>query len=138
MRSLPLSQLEQTPLTCFMSSEHLTQSCQIMDLMVSQTQPCTKARRYTRCGFGYLSKVRREVAAMAPTWCRTDVCTAEVRAPAHDAKLSQLPAAFSCLGQQVSVSVQNSILGKAYSPAADASSTVPRCSSASSPSRSIG
>ena len=32
--SLPLSQLEQTPLTCLMSSEHLTQSCQIMDLMV--------------------------------------------------------------------------------------------------------
>ncbi len=51
---------------------------------------------------------------MASTWCRTDVSIAEVRAPACDAKLSQLPTAFSCLGQQVSVSVQNSILGKAY------------------------
>ena len=55
-----------------------------------------------------------EVAAMASTWCRTDVSIAEVRAPACDAKLSQLPTALSCLGQQVSVSVQNSILGKAY------------------------
>lgn len=36
-----------------------------------------------------------EVAAMASIWRRTDVCVAEVRAPAHDAKVSQLPAAFA-------------------------------------------
>ncbi|DBA88260.1 TPA: hypothetical protein ACH3X1_016554 [Trebouxia sp. C0004] len=55
-----------------------------------------------------------EVAAAIPTWYRSDVCIAELRAPVSDAKLARLPSAFTCFGQQVSVSVQPSILAKAY------------------------
>ena len=50
-----------------------------------------------------------DIAAVTPTWCRSDVCIAELGAPMHDAKL-----AFTCFGQQVSVSVQPSILAKAH------------------------
>ena len=55
-----------------------------------------------------------DIAAAIPTWCRSDVCIAELRAPVSDAKLSRLPSAFTCFGQQVSVSVQPSILAKAH------------------------
>lgn len=55
-----------------------------------------------------------DIAAVTPLWCRTDVCVAEVRAPVTDAKLCKLPAAFTCFGQQVSISVQPSILAKAH------------------------
>ena len=55
-----------------------------------------------------------DIAAVTPLWCRSDVCIAEVRAPVHDARLSKLPSAFTCFGQQVSVSVQPSILAKAH------------------------
>ena len=55
-----------------------------------------------------------DIAAVTPTWCRSDVCIAEVRAPVHDPKLAKLPATFTCFGQQVSVSVQPSILAKAH------------------------
>ena len=55
-----------------------------------------------------------DIAAVTPLWCRSDVCIAELRAPVHDAKLSKLPSAFTCFGQQVSVSVQPSILAKAH------------------------
>ena len=53
-----------------------------------------------------------DIAAAIPTWCRSDVCIAELRAPVSDAKLARLPSAFTCLGQQVAVSVQPSILAK--------------------------
>ncbi|DBB04709.1 TPA: hypothetical protein ACH3X1_012763 [Trebouxia sp. C0004] len=43
-----------------------------------------------------------------------DVCIAELRAPVQDAKLCQLPDAFTCFGQRVSVSVQPSLLAKAH------------------------
>ena len=56
-----------------------------------------------------------DIAAVTPLWCRSDVCVAEVRAPVQDAKLSKLPTAFTCFGQQVSISVQPSILAKAHS-----------------------
>ena len=55
-----------------------------------------------------------DIAAVTPLWCRTDVCVAEVRAPVTDTKLSKLPTAFTCFGQQVSISVQPSILAKAH------------------------
>ena len=55
-----------------------------------------------------------DIAAVTPTWCRSDVCIAEVRAPVHDPKLAKLPATFTCFGQQVSVSVQPSNLAKAH------------------------
>ena len=55
-----------------------------------------------------------DIAAVTPLWCRSDVCIAELRAPVHDAKLSKLPSAFTCFGQQVSLSVQPSILAKAH------------------------
>ena len=55
-----------------------------------------------------------DIAAVTPLWCRSDVCVAEIRAPAEDAKLAKLPAAFTCFGQQVSISVQPSILAKAH------------------------
>ncbi len=55
-----------------------------------------------------------DIAAAIPTWCRSDVCIAELRAPVSDAKLTRLPSAFTCFGQQVSVSVQPSILAKAH------------------------
>ena len=55
-----------------------------------------------------------DIAAVTPLWCRSNVCIAELRAPVHDAKLSKLPSAFTCFGQQVSVSVQPSILAKAH------------------------
>ena len=55
-----------------------------------------------------------DIAAAIPTWCRSDVCIAELRAPVSDAKLSRLPPTFTCFGQQVSVSVQPSILAKAH------------------------
>ena len=55
-----------------------------------------------------------DIAAVTPLWCRSDVCIAELRAPVHDAKLGKLPSAFTCFGQQVSVSVQPSILAKAH------------------------
>jgi hypothetical protein len=55
-----------------------------------------------------------DIAAAIPTWCRSDVCIAELRAPVSDAKLARLPSAFTCFGQQVSVSVQPSILAKAH------------------------
>ena len=55
-----------------------------------------------------------DIAAAIPTWCRSDVCIAELRAPVSDAKLARLPSAFTCFGQQISVSVQPSILAKAH------------------------
>lgn len=56
-----------------------------------------------------------DIAAVTPpTWCRSDVCIAELRAPVQDARLSRLPATFTCFGQQVSVSVQPSLLAKAH------------------------
>ncbi|KAL3135906.1 hypothetical protein ABBQ32_007458 [Trebouxia sp. C0010 RCD-2024] len=58
----------------------------------------------------YGGDVSGDIAAVTPTWCRSDVCIAELRAPVQDAKLRQLPAAFTCFGQQVSVSVQPSLL----------------------------
>lgn len=74
------------------------------------------------CGYGddhtvvaeYGGDLPGPISALASTWCRTDVCIAEVRAPVQAAKLRQLPSAFTCLGQQVSVSVQPSILSKAH------------------------
>ncbi|KAL3161319.1 hypothetical protein ABBQ32_010216 [Trebouxia sp. C0010 RCD-2024] len=62
----------------------------------------------------YGGDVSGDIAAVTPTWCRSDVCIAELRAPVQDAKLRQLPAAFTCFGQQVSVSVQPSLLAKAH------------------------
>ena len=62
----------------------------------------------------YGGDVSGDIAAVTPTWCRSDVCVAELRAPVHDPKLARLPAAFTCFGQQVSVSVQPSILAKAH------------------------
>jgi len=38
-----------------------------------------------------------DIAAAIPTWCRPDVCIAELRAPVSDAKLARLPSAFTCL-----------------------------------------
>ena len=55
-----------------------------------------------------------DIAAAIPTWCHSDVCIAEHRAPVSDAKLARLPSAFTCFGQQISVSVQPSILAKAH------------------------
>ncbi len=55
-----------------------------------------------------------DIAAAIPTLCRSDVCIAELRAPVSDAKLARLPSAFTCFGQQISVSVQLSILAKAH------------------------
>ncbi len=55
-----------------------------------------------------------DIAAAIPTWCRTDVGTAELRAPVSVAKLARLPSAFTCFGQQLSMSVQPSILAKAH------------------------
>ncbi len=55
-----------------------------------------------------------DIAAAIPTWCRSHVCIAELRAPVSDAKLARLPSAFTCFGQQISVSVQPSILAKAH------------------------
>ena len=55
-----------------------------------------------------------DIAAAIPTWCRSDTCIAELRAPASDAKLTRLPSAFNCFGQQVSLSVEPSILAKAH------------------------
>ena len=55
-----------------------------------------------------------DIAAAIPTWCRSDVCIAELRTPVSDAKLARLPSAFTCFGQQISVSVQPSILAKAH------------------------
>ena len=54
-----------------------------------------------------------DIAAAIPTWCRSDVRIPELRAPVSDAKLARLPSAFTCFGQQISVSVQPSILAKA-------------------------
>ena len=62
----------------------------------------------------YGGDVSGDIAAVTPAWCRSDVCIAELRAPVQDAKLSQLPAAFTCFGQQISVSVQPSLLAKAH------------------------
>lgn len=62
----------------------------------------------------YGGEVSGDIAAVTPTWCRSDVCIAELRAPVQDAKLRQLPATFTCFGQQVSVSVQPSLLAKAH------------------------
>ncbi|KAL3155635.1 hypothetical protein ABBQ32_012669 [Trebouxia sp. C0010 RCD-2024] len=62
----------------------------------------------------YGGDVSGDIAAVTPTWRRSDVCIAELRAPVQDAKLRQLPAAFTCFGQQVSVSVQPSLLAKAH------------------------
>ena len=62
----------------------------------------------------YGGDVSGDIAAVTPAWCRSDVCIAELRAPIQDAKLSQLPAAFTCFGQQISVSVQPSLLAKAH------------------------
>lgn len=62
----------------------------------------------------YGGDVSGDIAAVTPAWCRSDVCVAELRAPVQDPKLSRLPAAFTCFGQQVSVSVQPSILAKAH------------------------
>jgi len=53
-------------------------------------------------------------AAAIPSWCRSDVCIAELRAPVSDAKLARLPSAFTCFGQLISVSVLPSILAKAH------------------------
>ena len=55
-----------------------------------------------------------DIAAAIPTWCRSDVCIAELRAPVSDARLARLPSAFTCFGQKVSVSVQPSIMAKAH------------------------
>ncbi|DBB11423.1 TPA: hypothetical protein ACH3X3_006835 [Trebouxia sp. C0006] len=55
-----------------------------------------------------------DIAAAIPTWCCSDVCIAELRGPVSDAKLARLPSAFTCFGQQISVSVQPSILAKAH------------------------
>ena len=55
-----------------------------------------------------------DIAAAIPTWCRSDVCIAELRASVSDAKLARLPSAFTCFGQQISVSVQPSILARAH------------------------
>ena len=55
-----------------------------------------------------------DIAAAIPTWCCSDVCIAELRAPVSDAKLARLPSAFTSFGQQVSVSVQLSNLAKAH------------------------
>ncbi|KAL3139476.1 hypothetical protein ABBQ38_003805 [Trebouxia sp. C0009 RCD-2024] len=62
----------------------------------------------------YGGEVSGDIAAVTPTWCRSGVCIAELRAPVQDAKLRQLPAAFTCFGQQVLVSVQPSLLAKAH------------------------
>ncbi len=51
-----------------------------------------------------------DIAAAIPTWCHSDVCIVEHRAPVSDAKLDRLASAFTCFGQQISVSVQPSIL----------------------------
>ncbi|DBA69812.1 TPA: hypothetical protein ACH3X2_012531 [Trebouxia sp. C0005] len=37
-----------------------------------------------------------DIAAAISTWCRSDVCIAELRAPVSDAKLAKLPSAFTC------------------------------------------
>ncbi len=55
-----------------------------------------------------------DIAAAIPTWCRSDVCIAELKAPVSDAQLAKLPSAFTCFWQQISVSVQPSILAKAH------------------------
>ncbi|KAL3158919.1 hypothetical protein ABBQ32_011629 [Trebouxia sp. C0010 RCD-2024] len=44
----------------------------------------------------YGGEVSGDIAAVTPTWCRSDVCIAELRAPVQDAKLRQLPATFTC------------------------------------------
>ncbi|KAL3135904.1 hypothetical protein ABBQ32_007456 [Trebouxia sp. C0010 RCD-2024] len=62
----------------------------------------------------YGGKVSGDIAAVTTTWCRSDVCIAEFRAPVQDAKLRQLPATFTCFGLQVSVSIQPSLLAKAH------------------------
>ena len=62
----------------------------------------------------YGGDVSGDIAAVTPTWCRSDVCIAELKAPVQDAKLRRLPAAFTCFGQQVSVSIQPSLLAKAH------------------------
>ncbi|DBB01662.1 TPA: hypothetical protein ACH3X1_000295 [Trebouxia sp. C0004] len=62
----------------------------------------------------YGGDVSGDIAAVTPAWCRSDVCIAELRAPVQDAKLCQLPDAFTCFGQRVSVSVQPSLLAKAH------------------------
>ncbi len=62
----------------------------------------------------YAGDASDDIAAAVPTWCRSDVCIAELRAPVSDVKLARLPSAFTCLGQQISVSVQPSILAKAH------------------------
>jgi len=57
-----------------------------------------------------------DIAAAIPTRCRSDVCIAEVRGPVSDAKLARLPSAFTCFGQQNSVSVQPSRPGQLWGP----------------------
>ncbi len=73
--------------------------------------PVTQKKKLFSLG---LSTLWCDIAAAIPTWCRSDVCIAELRAPVSDAKLARLPSAFTCFGQQVSVSVQPSILAKAH------------------------
>ncbi|KAL3144626.1 hypothetical protein ABBQ38_002001 [Trebouxia sp. C0009 RCD-2024] len=51
----------------------------------------------------YEGEVSGDIAAVTPTRCRSDVCIAELKEKVQDAKLRQLPAAFTCFGQQVSV-----------------------------------
>ena len=62
----------------------------------------------------YGGDVSGDIAAVTPAWCRSNDRIAKLRAPVQDAKLSQLTAAFTCCGQQISVSVQPSLLAKAY------------------------
>ncbi|KAL3136229.1 hypothetical protein ABBQ32_007241 [Trebouxia sp. C0010 RCD-2024] len=62
----------------------------------------------------YGGEVSGDIAAVTPTWCRSDVCITELRALVQDAKLRQLPATFTCFGQQVSVSLQPGLLAKAH------------------------
>ncbi|KAL3136230.1 hypothetical protein ABBQ32_007242 [Trebouxia sp. C0010 RCD-2024] len=62
----------------------------------------------------YGGEVSGDIAAVTPTWCRSDVCITELRALVQDAKLRQLHATFTCFGQQVSVSLQPGLLAKAH------------------------
>ena len=41
-----------------------------------------------------------DIAAAIPTWCRSDVCIAELRAPVSDAKLARPPSASLALGSR--------------------------------------
>ena len=66
----------------------------LMDCLLKHFQFGPEYTVMSECG-GHASG---DIAVAMPTYCRSDVCIAELEAPVSDTKLAKLPSALTCFG----------------------------------------